>query len=284
MQRPTSALALCVLLAIPGGGACAAEAPAAPPTATIRVPIGDARLDFEEDFGLDEKLGGAFRLGVRSGAENCYVDALAHNAGETGEIAFAVKPPPGEGKFLVDLEARAAIGPDLVACVRKVFGSFYHYADKEPFDAVHGTLRFQPSWITAPALPAAAEVRAVIERSYAEDGVVRVVGLRETWNSQWVDGSSAVFHDYRYDVELEFTTDGYEADCQHNGRYKVFSRRPFDWSRWAGHSCESRRHRKGDPAKDDATVSYRLSIYPAVAASWELRSQPGVIRGTTSLP
>ncbi len=279
MHRLKAPLALVALLTLAAARALAADDVAAP---TIRVPIGDADLDFEEEGGLDEKMGGAFRIGVRSGANQCYVEALARNAGEMGEIAFVVKPPPGEGKLLVDLEAKAAIGPELTACVRKVFGAFHHYrhADEEPFDAIHGTLRFAPEWITAPALPTAAAARAVVERSYAEDGVVRVVDLRETWTSQWGD-SSEVLRSYRYEVELEFTTDGYEADCQHNGPYKVFSRRPFDWSRWAGHTCESRRHQRGDRAQDDAAVLYRLSIYPAVATSWELRSQPGVMRGTT---
>ena len=161
-------------------------------------------------------------------------------------------------------------------------GSTNHRANQEPFDPIHGTLGFSPSWITAPALPVAATVRAVVERSYAEDGIVRVVNLRETGALQWVD-STEVFRSYRYDVELEFVSDGYEAECQHNGPYKVFSRRPFDWSRWAGHSCESSRHHRGDRAKDEATVGYALSIYPAVATSWELRSQPGAMRGTTPL-
>src|ERR1044072_6488447 len=277
MHRVTAPLALVGLLTL-----AAARAPAAgdAAAATIRLPIGDTDLHFEEEAGLDEEVGGPFRLGIRSGANNCYVDALAKNAGESGEIAFVVKPPPGEGKLLVDLEAKAAIGPELTACVRKVFGAFHHYANKEPFDAIHGTLRFRPEWITAPALPTAAAVRAVVERSYAEDGVVRVVDLRETWTSQWGD-SSEVLRSYRYEVQLEFTTDGYEAVCQPNGSYKVLSRKPCDWSCWVGHSCESRRHKKGDRAQDDATVLYRLIIYPHVAASWELRSQPGVLRGTT---
>jgi len=276
MRRATTALALVALLAV---APCARAA--GPAAATIRVPIGDARLDFEEEIGIDAKLGGAFRTAVRSGATNCYVDALARSDGESGEIAFVVAPPPKEGPFLVELAPKGAIGPELVACVREVFGEFYHYESHERFDSIHGTLTFAPEWITAPALPSAAAVRAVVERSYAEDGVVRVVGLRETYTSQWV-ADSEVLRSYRYDVDLEFVADGFEADCQHNGPYKVFSRRPFDWSRWAGHSCESRRQKKGERAKDDATVTYGLRYYPTVA-SWELRSQPGAIRGTTPM-
>jgi len=278
MRLAPTALALVSLLALVAGRSLGEGDSAA---ATIRVPIGDARLDFEEEAGIDAKLGGAFRTAVRSGANNCYLDALARHEGESGAIAFVVEPPPKEGPFLVDLAPKGAVGPELAACVRKVFGIFYHYASHERFDAVHGTLTLAPEWITAPALPAAAAVRVVVERSYAAEGVVRVVGLRETYTSQWV-ADSEVLRSYRYDVELEFVVDGYEADCQHNGPYKVFSRRPFDWSRWAGHSCESRRHEKGERAKDDATVMYGLRYYPAVA-SWELRGQPGTIRGTTPM-
>lgn len=278
MRRDTTALALVALLALAVARARAADPAAA---ATIRVPIGDARLDFEEEAGIDAKLGAAFRTAVRSGADNCYVDALARHEGESGEIAFVVEPPPGEGPFLVDLAPKGGIGPELVACVRQVFGVFYHYANHERFDPVHGTLTFAPEWITAPALPAAAAVRAVVERSYAGEGVVRVVGLRETYTSLWV-ADSEVHRSYRYDVELEFVADGYEADCQHNGPYKVFSRRPFDWSRWAGHSCESRRHKKGERAKDDATVMYALHYWPAVG-DWELHGEPGAVRGTTPM-
>lgn len=280
MRRVTAALALVALLPLVAC-AVAADEPPALPSSPVRVATGDARLDFDEEAGIDDKLGPGFRTAVRSGADNCYVDALTRNEHESGEIAFTVKPPAGEGPFLVDLAPTGVIAPELVACVREVFGVFYHYADKERFDAVHGTLTFSPSWITAPAPPTAAVVRGVIDKAYAEDGVVRVVGVHETEISQWVEDSNTVLRSYRYDVDLEFTTDGYEADCQHNGRYKVFSRRPFDWSRWAGHSCESRRLKKGERTRDDATVLYGLSYWPEVAPSWELRSQPGGIRGTT---
>lgn len=280
MRRITTALALVALCPFAAACVVAAEAPAGPP---VRVAVGDARLDFEQEAGIDHLLGPAFRTAVRGGADHCYLDALARDEHAAGEIAFVVKPPAGEGPFLVDLAPTGAIGAEVTDCVRKVFGEFYHYADHQRFDAIRGTLTFAPEWITAPALPTAAAVRGVIDKAYAQDDVVRVVGVHETDVSQWVEDSNTVLRNYRYNVDLEFTTDGYEADCQHNGPYKVFSRRPFDWSRWAGHSCESRRHKRGDHAQDDATVLYALTYWPEVAPSWELRGQPGTLRGTTSM-
>jgi hypothetical protein len=91
--------------------------------------------------------------GTGGGANTCYVEGLRNDPNQKGEIAFVVKPPPGEGRFLVDLETRGSIEKALVACVDEVFGSFYHYTDKLAFDRIVGTLRFEPQWISAPAPP-----------------------------------------------------------------------------------------------------------------------------------
>ena len=248
----------------PASGPATASAPA-----TVRIPIGDTDLDVD-DMGLEQKMGGAFKLGVRSGANGCYVEALRSDPNAKGEIAFVVKPPPGEGPFLVTLERRGLISDAVVACVERVFGSFYHYTDKEPFDSVEGTLRFAPEWITAPAPPTPEAVRPLLDRRYAPTGTVRIA--KATLTSAWDDverSSSEVLRRYTYDVELVFTANGYEADCHHSGPYKVFSRRPYDASRYAGHSCESHRRKHGDRATDTATVVYHLHYYPSVG-SWEL--------------
>ncbi|HET9769093.1 MAG TPA: hypothetical protein VFS60_19775 [Thermoanaerobaculia bacterium] len=246
-----------------------ASGPGASAPATVRIPIGDTDLDVD-DMGLEQKLGGAFKLGVRSGANSCYVEALRSDPNAKGEIAFVVKPPPGEGPFLVTLERRGLIGDAVVACVEKVFGAFYHYTDKEPWDQVEGTLRFEPEWITAPAPPTPEAVRPLLDRRYAPTGTVRIA--KATLTSAWDDverSSSEVIRRYAYDVDLEFTANGYEADCQHNGPYKVFSRSPYDASRYAGHSCESHAREAGDHASDTAMVVYHLHYYPSVG-KWVL--------------
>ena len=265
--KTSQGLARLVLPLALAAAACGSPVPGATPPAMIRIPVGG--VDLDTDFaGLDAKMGGAFVPGVRSGARNCYAEALRSDPNERGEIAFVVKPPPGEGPFLVTLEKRGAIGSALVACVEEVFGSFYHYTDKEPFDSVVGTLRFEPEWITAPAPPTPEEVRAVLDRHYPPPRIVRIV--KATLTGAWDDVDSAeVIRSYNYDLDVVFSANGYEADCQHNGPYKVFSRRPFNYSRYAGHSCEIRVRKAGDHASDTATVVYHLRYYPEVG-NWEL--------------
>jgi len=238
--------------------------------AAVPIPIGGVHLDTDA-MGLDAKVGVAFLPGIRSGANACYVEALRKDPNQKGEIAFVLKPPPGEGRFLVELEGKGAIDKTLVTCVEKVFGSFYHYANKEPFDRIEGTLRFEPEWITAPAPPTTEEARAALDRTYSPSDVVRISNAVLRTVSEYSDHSSdEVRRSYVYDLDLVFRADGYEADCQHNGPYKVFSSRPYDASRYAGHMCESHPRKAGDRAVDTAIVVFRLHYYPSVPKSWEL--------------
>lgn len=272
------AVPMALALALSGSPMPGAERPASSPSAsapaTVRIPIGDADLDVES-MQIEKKMGAAFVPGVRGGANGCYVKALRSDPNAKGEIAFVVKPPPGEGRFLVTLKPQGLIDAAVVACVEKVFGMFYHYVDKEPFDSVEGTLRFAPEWITAPAPPTPEAVRPLLDRRYAPTGTVRIA--KATLRSAWDDverSSSEVLRRYTYDLELVFTANGYEADCQHNGAYKVFSRRPYDASRYAGHRCESHARKAGDHAGDRATVVYHLHYYPSVG-KWVLPGEEG---------
>jgi hypothetical protein len=265
-------------MALAAGASCAptsgADAPPAPDpsgasgSAPVRLPIGRVRLDTDY-AGLDGKVGGAFVPGLRSGAGSCYVEALRKDPNQKGEIAFEMKPPPGEGRFLVTLEGQGSIDKALVACVDRVFGGFYHYTDKEAFDRIEGTLRFEPEWISAPAPPTPEEARAALDRSYSPPDVVRITNVVQRSVSEESDpSSSAVYRRYTYDLDLVFRADGYEADCQHYGPYKVFAKSPYT-SRYAGHACENHPRKAGDRATDTATVVFGLTYYPSVASSWK---------------
>jgi hypothetical protein len=235
----------------------------------VEIAIGDARLEID-DTGLDEKLGGAFSPGLRSGANTCYVEALAQAAGQKGEIAFVVKPPKGEGRYVVDVEAKGSLHPALVECVRRVFDNFYHYRDKQPFDRVQGTLHFEPQTITAPAPPAAAELVASLEQRYAGGGVVRITkAILKSVSRDVERSSSEVFLRYIYDVDLEFTVDGFESTCHHYDVYKVFTQRPYK-TPYAGHSCESQARAKGDHTAESVEIDLKLSYWPKVGTRWEL--------------
>src|SRR5258706_15165171 len=84
------------------------------------VPVGDVALDIDE-AQIDEKMGGAFVLGLRSGANNCYIGAMFDGPRQDGEISFVVKPPAGEGHYLVTLAKHGDLGDPLLECVRGVF-------------------------------------------------------------------------------------------------------------------------------------------------------------------
>jgi hypothetical protein len=247
-------------------------APATTQGLPFRLPVGDVQLDIDEPQ-LAEKMGGAFALGLRSGANHCYVQSELPLP--EGEITFTVKPPPQEGKFLVALEKTGSITDPLVACVKGVFGSFYHYTDKESFDPVHGTLTFTPHLITAPPLPTDAELRALLNERYAKSPVVRIAktGLIRATNE--AVSSTEHFRRYSYSVDLEFVGAGYEAICQHGGLYKVFGVQPYK-TPYAGHVCENHFHRVGDHAEDDVQLTYRLVLWPEVGTRWESLGNGGL--------
>lgn len=252
------------------GRLAASELASGNTTATVRIPIGDVDLE-TDDTELDRKIGGAFVPGLRSGANTCYVEALRNDPNQKGDIAFVVRRPLGEGRYLVALEARGSLEKALVACVNGVFGTFYHYTDKLAFDRVEGTLRFEPQWISAPAPPTPEAARAALDRIYSPPDIVRIAKVVLSSVSEYSDPSSPeVLRSYVYDLELVFRADGYEANCQHEGPYKIFAKHPYDPSRYAGHTCENHARKAGDRAADTATVVFRLNYYPSVATGWEL--------------
>src|SRR5262245_44380511 len=109
-------LVAALFAAVASGSATVAAADAP----TLRIPIGNVRLDSDES-DLEDKMGGAFSLGLESGVNNCYVEALSKNADQSGSIGFVVTPPPGEGHYLVALEPQGSLSAELVACVHRVF-------------------------------------------------------------------------------------------------------------------------------------------------------------------
>ena len=157
--RPETILVIAALCAV---SLSAAPGPSSTPD-TFAVPTGSTRLEIE-DPEVDEKMGSAFVLGMRSGATNCYVESLFANPHQEGEITFVVKPPAKEGHFLVELTHTGSISNELTECVRSLFGSFYHYTDKQAFDRLPGTLRFTPEWVKAPAPPTDAELRTILDQ------------------------------------------------------------------------------------------------------------------------
>jgi len=266
-------LLLAVALAMCAAGWRSAAASTA---AQFVVPVGDVALDIDGSQ-IDEKMGGAFVLGLRSGANNCFIAALFDGPRQVGEISFVVKPPAGEGHYLVTLAKHGGLGDPLVECVRGVFGDFYHYRDKVAFDEVRGTLRFTPRLVSAPLPPTDAEIGAVLAAQYAETKVVRVEKV--TLASVSLDGgsSSEIFRRSVYAVDLVFVADGYESACTHYELYKVFTARPYK-TPYAGHACESTAHKAGDRTTDTTQLAYRLALWPEVGARWELRV--GGITGT----
>jgi hypothetical protein len=234
------------------------------------VAVGDAELEIDLT-GLEEKMGSAFLVGTRSGANNCYIESLAENAAQQGEITFVIKPPPNEGYYLVTLEATGSISPALVACVRSVFGSFYHYANKLAFDRVDGKLLFAPKLIPAPPLPTDAALRSILDERYARQTIVRIVRPTLKRVSQDLEGDE-LFRRYYYDVDLAFIANGYEATCHHYETYKVFSTSPYK-TPYAGHACENQVRTIGDHTTDRAVIYFRLTLYPSTAKSWELRGE-----------
>jgi len=162
------------------------------------VAIGRAQMEVDTT-DLDKKMGAAFSDGMRSAANNCYVESLTENPAQQGEIAFVVKPPPSEGHYLVTLKAAGSISPALVTCVRSVFGNFYHYANKLAFDRVAGKLLFAPELISVPPLPAAAALRAVLDERYARP--VKIVRVTLKGVAHDVEGVE-LFYGYSFDVDL----------------------------------------------------------------------------------
>jgi hypothetical protein len=261
-------LALC----FPGPSVSASPEPS---TAKVLIPVGDVALDIDVPQ-IDEKMGGAFVLGLRSGANNCYIESLSVKPGQEGEIAFVVKPPAGEGRFLVTVSPKGTLDPELVACVRGIFDMFYHYENKTPFESVPGTLSFTPRTIAAPPLPTEAELRAALDADYAASKIVRVTNVVQK-DASLDDSSNEIFKRYAYEVGLVFVTDGYESACTHYEPYKVFTRGPYK-TPYDGHSCETKPHRAGDHTVDTVRLTYSLKLWPEVGAAWELHG--GSMTGT----
>lgn len=288
--RGLAALILASFLALPTLGAAARAAEPAPASsvsgpedtaspATLMVAVGRVRLAID-DPDFDKKLGSAFADGMRSGANNCYVEHLMKSAAQEGEIAFVVKPPPRERYYVVTLTARGTLTGALVECVRGIFHDFYHYPDHSlAFDRVQGTLRFTPEMIAAPAPPPESALRAILAKKYAPQAVVKIAKLTVTGISHDVDSySSEIFRRYSLDAELEFIANGYETTCHHYSTYKVFSARPYE-TRAAGHSCKHQLHKVGDHAIDRERIDLRLIYRLTIAKTWELRG--GHWPGTT---
>jgi hypothetical protein len=260
-----AAVAMICLLLPRAQGEAPPSASAATAGLPFQLPVGDVDLDIDEPQ-LDEKMGGAFALGLRSGARNCYVETEPPLP--EGEITFTVKPPPQEGNYLVTLAKTGSITDALVACVKGVFGNFYHYANKEAFDQVQGTLSFTPHTITAPSPPTDTELRAQLDERYKKTPVVRIakIGLNEVSNES--GGSNEFFRRYYYSVDLEFVSAGYEAICQHYELYKVFGPQPYQ-TPFMGHTCENHARRAGDHVVDQIQLTYRLVLWPEVGKRWE---------------
>lgn len=250
--------------------------PASPPpdasAAPFALPIGEASLDDESADG-DRLVGGAFRIGVRGGANACYVNALMRHPGLAGEVHYTLRTPPGDGYFLTTVEGSGSIGDEVPQCIRGVLHEFYHYASHPSFERLEGTLRFQPRTIPAPPLPTTTEMAKHVEARYAQAALVRVLGI------EWLDGPYRFETDgsearYRsaYRVQLEFVEDGFETTCRHYTEFKVFSRTPYQ-SRADGTSCSSAPRRAGERVRDGGGVLYRLIYYPDVASAWEYRGE-----------
>jgi len=147
---------------------------------TTMMATGDVAMEVDST-DRDTNMGDTFFVAVKSGANNCYVDALAKSPGQRGEIAFVVKPPPGEGYFVVTIEAKGSISAALAACVREVFGGFYHHADHPAFDSLKGTLTFVPKMIPVPG--AANRGCAAARTRLARPAITRPTAARSTSGS-----------------------------------------------------------------------------------------------------
>src|SRR5262252_3387173 len=125
----------------------------------------------------EEVMGPIFVRTVRDRSTGCYINSLMRDPDQHGEVAFSLQPPTGEGSFRVTVESTGTLEPEVVDCVRKTLGGFYHYADKPTFDRLDGRLRYSPRMTAAPEPPTEALVRKMLGRAYAE-GVVKMVGFK----------------------------------------------------------------------------------------------------------
>lgn len=230
------------------------------------IATGNVRLDL--DFSQSDRLlGGAFATGVRNGAEDCFVNSLMQSPNQTGQIAFSLEPPAGEGPYRITLDSTGTLDVHVIECVRGVLSGFYHYANKPAFKNLPGTLLFTPQMRPAPLPPTETVVRTLVDAAYAKQLVVKVVKF-ELKNTFYRSSDSAIVRYYAYDVELEFIADGYETNCYHGGPYKVFGPAPYR-TQAMGHVCENQPRKIGEHTINQGIVYFRLTYYPSVAKGWQ---------------
>jgi hypothetical protein len=230
------------------------------------IATGDVRLDLDYSQ-IDKLMGGTFVPGVRNGAEHCFVNSLMQSPNQTGQIAFSLEPPAGDGPFRITLDSTGTLDAHVIKCVRSVLSGFYHYANQPAFKNLPGTLLFTPQMRPAPVPPTETVVRTLVDAAYAKQLVVKVVQfeLKSTSYGSW---NPDVVRSYSYDVELEFIADGYETNCHYGRSYKVFGPAPYR-TQAMGHVCENQPRKIGEHTVDHGITYFRLTYYPSVAKGWE---------------
>jgi hypothetical protein len=117
----------------------------------------------------------------------------------------------------------------------------------------------------------------VVAQRYAKEGVVKVVDFH-------VDGvvhhlsSPSFLRRYSYGLQLEYLTAGWEADCQHNGRWKVLSRERHQ-NDGAGVMCTDTEHAAGDRVADGGSINFTLT-----SRGWEAPNGGGTYCGDALCP
>jgi hypothetical protein len=230
------------------------------------IATGDVRLQLDYSQSSDKLIGGAFALGVRNGAASCFINSLMQSPNQTGQIAFSLEPPAGDGPFRITLDSTGTLDAHVVKCVRSALSGFYHYANRPPFKNLPGKLLFTPQMRPAPVPPTETVVRTLVDAAYAKQLVVKVVQfeLKSTSYGTW---NPDLVRSYSYHVELEFIADGYETNCHHGRWYKVFGPAPYS-TRAAGHVCENQPRKIGDHTVDHGVIYFRLHDR-SVAKGWE---------------
>jgi hypothetical protein len=234
--------------------------------AAFAIATGSVTLDI--DVPNPEKfMGPIFVRDVKDRSTGCYVDSLMRKPDQRGEVAFTIKPPAGEGSFLFTVDAKGTLEPEVVECVRKILGGFYHYAEHPSFDKLNGRLRYEPKMVAAPDPPTEEVVRKMLARSYG-DRVVKMTGFKLK-STAYDYSPPEVLRRYFYAVDLEFTVDGEESICKHWNTYKVFTQAHYE-NKYDGHSCESHSRKRGDRTSDSGELTFHIPYEPAMGRGWML--------------